>query len=186
MAAPASVPWLKIAAGVATPRFPPPEIQRHFREADRAGRLTVPDLEICAKVAARIEVVFPLLFESPLRPPVSSVTRKHARLFMRHLRRDREAIKTLGASEASMRGWDALVEDSEAALSPFLAPATRVDKSAALATSMAHLARAAWRTSGRGREPRDVGPESPIVKFVAAALDRDPGTVSRHLRKVKP
>jgi hypothetical protein len=175
--------WLRIAAGTAKPRFSAAEIQRHFREADRAGRLTVPDIETCGKVAARIEELLSLS-EEPLSAPVSSETRKHARLFILHLRKDRDALRNLGASEVSLSGWNTLVDDAETALAPFLASSAAGDKLAPLAASLAHLARAAWRSSGR--EPRDIGPDSAIVCFVAAVLGtEDQDSISRGLRKAR-
>ena len=175
-----NVSWLKIASGKAEPRFSADTIQRFFLEADRANRLTAPDIDTCKKVAMQLESIL-TISTLPLTP-VSTETRKYARLTLQHLERDYAAIAALGASPQSMAGWDALIASVRASLAP-IADASATNVAGGHIRAVAALARAAWRQAGD--EPKAVAPDSPITNLVAAVLSLDADTVSRRLRARK-
>lgn len=95
------------------------DVRLWFEQA--SARLTVPGLETCERVAARINEVVSL--GKPIAPPVSQETAKYFKLGLTHLKRDRDAVAALGATAGSMRGWDAQIAAAASALQPFLGAA---------------------------------------------------------------
>jgi hypothetical protein len=168
-----NVSWLKIASGTAKPRFSAGTIQQWFLEADRSNRLQVPDLDTCEKVAMKLESI--LSFGTPLAHPVSAETSRYFKLGLTHLKRDRAAVAmlgasdnaALGASDGAMSGWDARIAAAESALEPFLDRGRHTGSGEHFSRSVAAVAQAAWRQSGR--EPRALGPASPVTKFIELA-----------------
>ena len=143
-----NVSSLKIASGTAKPRFSADTIQRWFLEADRANRLTTPDIDTCEKVAKQLEAILSLSTAPPL--PVSFETRKYARLAIGHLQRDHAAILALGASPQSMAGWDAILTSLRASLAP-ISDASATNVASGHVRAVAALAHAAWRCAGKDR-----------------------------------
>ena len=113
-----NISWLKIASGNAEPRFSADTIQRFFLEADRANRLTTPDIDTCEKVAMQLEKVLSISTRPLL--PVSAATRKYFRLGLMHLARDYDAKIALGAWPQSMAGWDGITASVREAVAPIV------------------------------------------------------------------
>jgi len=143
-----------------------------FKAAGTA-RLTIPDTEMCERVANRINGIVGL--GKPIAYPVSRETAKYFKLALYHVRKDRNIVATAGctgkmpfeASPEAMQAFDDAIAAAESALQPFLVRARDDGSGQEFCQSVAAVARAAWRLSGR--EPRDFAPSSPIVSFVVLA-----------------
>jgi hypothetical protein len=91
--------WLQLASsGLGTVSRPARSASANIRRISTAESRGAA-APVCEKVARRIEELFSLV-ESPIRRPVSTETRKYARLFLAHFKRDKAAIAALGASRS--------------------------------------------------------------------------------------
>jgi len=142
------------------------DVRIWFRSAG-TPRLTVPTVETCERVAARINQI--LEYGSPIAHPVPSEVSRYFKLGLTHLKRARDAVAALGATDGAMSLWDAQIAAAETALQPFIFNAASLGAGEQFCQSVAAVARLAWQSAGR--EPRDLGPASPLVKFTVAAAD---------------
>jgi len=136
------------------------DVLRWFTEADVHKRYTVPELDICDRVAYQISKAFELS-KCPPKTIISDETRYLARRYLKSLRKDFEAARTLALDP------DTMLTDIIAMNAPCTErrPAEPVRE---LARNVATIASAAWRTAKKA--PRGTDPSGALVGFVRASL----------------
>lgn len=143
---------------------------------DGRKRLPIPELEECAKLAERLNIMIDLGEPPPIRWPQSAAnTKKYGRLFLQHLSIEKSTYEARIAGRQtsnlefqvskSMRLAEKYVQNLLKFYEFPIQQSTWHDG----ARSIGQLAKQAWGTAGR--EPRSRSPNDPLCMFVTDALN---------------